>query len=335
MMGGRSIRIGTAVQWMWRVALVTCVLGAGLWFRLSPTIVNPERHARRWADAQARERYGEWFTRNLEAATGQPRAALDEVEVYKEFEAYLAKHRDAYRAEVDALAQNHVQHRYGASRLRLLGPDSYYYFWLTERLAAGENPFEETRHHEYLNRGTLAPGGAWYPREYFPYLGVIAQRTASALGMGWTLRDAAAWIPVLVGLLAVLPVMMILARVWKVSAGAWLVAGLVALLSPSFLSRSTLGQYDTDALNVLMFALALWAVSCAMHLRGGGLRGRLPAAFAAVVIGLSSFLWRGWMLPYSLIVVALIIPSVAALYEHRIGGHRPPLPRSDRGSGAL
>ncbi len=312
------MRPSGVIRWVWYLTLFVLLLSIGLWFRLSPSLIHSSRHAKRWANAQTRERYAEWFTKNVEAATSRPRAALDEVQLYKEFEAYLLQHGDTYEAEVEARAREYTQHWYAPSRLPLLGPDSYYYFWLTEQLAMGESPFETMQHHEFLNHGTLAPRGAWYPREYFPYLGIAVQRMASALGKGWSPVTASAWVPVLLGLLVAVPVVFMLTQIWTVSPGAWFGAGLVALLSPAFLSRSTLGQYDTDALNVLMFALALWLASlAAQSSRKVGRRACL-ALLSACTIAVSSLFWRGWMLPYILIAVALFVAHVGTVLHRRL-----------------
>jgi len=137
----------------------------------------------------------------------------------------------------------------------------------------------------------LAPVGLSMPHARSLHIAAIAalHRAATAVDPDFPLPASAFLVPVLVGVLGVLPAFAIGRRLGGVIGG--FIAALVASLQPTFLARS-IGS-DNDVWNVVLPLYAAWALVAAAQAR----RRRdqcLAALLAAAVIGVHAVSWSGW-----------------------------------------
>jgi Ca2+/Na+ antiporter len=117
----------------------------------------------------------------------------------------------------------------------------------------------------------------------------------------YPLFAASFWVPVLVGVLGVIPAFFVGRRLAGNIGG--LFAAVMISLHPVFLTRS-IGS-DNDVWNVVLPAFCLWAVIEALNARGVHLIGW--AMIAGAVTGLHTVTWSGWKFFYLVFLCGLLL----------------------------
>jgi dolichyl-diphosphooligosaccharide--protein glycosyltransferase len=159
---------------------------------------------------------------------------------------------------------------------------------------------------------TLAPVGMATPYGHSPHVAAIiaVQRVAGWFDPHWPLPASAYLVPVLLGVLGVVPAFCI-ANALAGPLGGF-AAAVVSALHPNLLQRS-LGS-DNDIWNVVLPLYMVWAVLA-------GLRARRPFGQAVggllggVVVSLHAAVWRGWEFGFVVVAAGL----VAGLAFHALG----------------
>jgi hypothetical protein len=121
------------------------------------------------------------------------------------------------------------------------------------------------------------------------------------LNPAYPLSASAFWVPVVVGVLGVLPAFCLGRRLGGYCGG--LAAAVLISLHPTVLLRS-IGS-DNDVWNVVLPLYMLWAAMAAL---GATARPRRVAygVLAAACVGLHAAIWRGWPFPYLVLLSGLL-----------------------------
>lgn len=191
----------------------------------------------------------------------------------------------------------------GREHVYLAGYDSY--FWLRaarNRLHTG-TLCDAITDGQCRDTHTLAPVGGRMEYRHSPHVLAIAavHRVATFFNPGQPLPSSAYLVPVLVGMLAVLPAFAIGRRLAGDVGG--LSAALLIGLNPTFLLRS--GTSDNDVWNVFVPLCLFWAVlgSVAAHKSWQ----RAAYALAAVLfVALHALTWRGWIFSAAVAFIGLL-----------------------------
>jgi len=149
---------------------------------------------------------------------------------------------------------------------------------------------------------TLAPLGLPMPHPHSLHTAAIAavQRVATSIDPTFPLPASAYLVPVLVGVLGVLPAFAVGRRLAGPAAG--FIAALTVSLQPLFLTRS-IGS-DNDVWNVVLPLYLIWAVLGAVWARRTAIQIGL-AALASLVTGLHAMTWHGWTFGCTVILTGL------------------------------
>jgi asparagine N-glycosylation enzyme membrane subunit Stt3 len=163
-------------------------------------------------------------------------------------------------------------------------------------------------------RDTFATAPVGQPMIYARSLHIAAivglHRVITAIAPEYPLAATAYWIPVLVGVLGVVPAFAIGSRLAGPVGG--LVAAVVIGTDPLFLSRS-IGS-DNDVWNVVVPLFAAWAAIEALAAVRPARQAAL-AAVAALMVGVHAAVWRGWLFTYAVLLVGIAAASVLAVLE--------------------
>jgi dolichyl-diphosphooligosaccharide--protein glycosyltransferase len=141
--------------------------------------------------------------------------------------------------------------------------------------------------------------------------------------IGWfrpahPLPASAFLVPVVVGVLGVLPAFFIARTLAGPTAGVF--AGVLASVHPFVLAR-TIGS-DNDVWNVVLPLYLLWTAMRALA-AATALRGALWAGLAGIAAGLQAWAWRGWL--FFFVVLMAGLAGAALAHAVRFGlGHRTP-----------
>lgn len=153
---------------------------------------------------------------------------------------------------------------------------------------------------------TMAPLGLAVPFAHSLHVAAIAavQRVASWLDPDFPLAASAYLVPVLAGLLGVLPAFAIGRRLGGVLGGFF--AAVVSGVHPLLLLRS-LGS-DNDVWNVVLPLYMAWALVAAMQ--AGRWRTRVGGALlAGAVAGVHAATWTGWSFAFTVLLVGLALAT--------------------------
>ncbi|MEO8602533.1 MAG: STT3 domain-containing protein [bacterium] len=231
-------------------------------------------------------------------------------------DAWIAAHADDYGRDVAAETtrlREALQYRDAAGRPRTLLGDYDSYTWLR----AARTGLETGESCDALVDGacrdtfTLAPLGVTTPYGHSPHVAAIiaVQRVATWFDAQWPLPASAYLVPVLLGMLGVVPAFCIANGLAGPVGGV--AAGIISALHPLLLQRS-LGS-DNDIWNVVLPLYMVWAVLAGLgattrvrQALGGGVGGTVLALHAAV--------WRGWEFGFAVVVAGL----AAALAFHAL-----------------
>jgi dolichyl-phosphooligosaccharide-protein glycotransferase len=167
-------------------------------------------------------------------------------------------------------------------------------------------------------RDTHAPAPVGRRMRYGRTLHVLAiaavHRLATAIDPGWPLPSSAYLVPVIVGVLGVLPAFAIGARLAG-SVGGF-TAAVVIGTDPLFLFRSAGG--DNDVWNVVLPLCAVWGVLAALaaDTRRRRVAGTLAAATAT---GLHAATWSGWVFGAAVVLGGLALVVVLRVLRAALG----------------
>jgi hypothetical protein len=276
-------------------ALLLLAAAIVLWARLTPLSLPalPE-----YADATVRSR--------IEATLAGGRSGGVEQWIAThpaEFAAAVAAERERLRAA--------LQYEDAGGRARVLLGDYDSYTWLR----AARNLLRTGSECDAVVDGvcrdtfTLAPVGAPMIYRGSPHTAAIVgvQRLATWLDPQFPLPASAYLVPVLVGVLGVIPAFAIGRRLAGPVGG--FVAAVVSGLDPLYLQRS-LGS-DNDVWNVVLPLCMVWAVVAALQAQRW--RTRIAAAaLGGAVAGLHAATWRGWTFTFAVVLAGLA--GTAALH---------------------
>jgi hypothetical protein len=127
------------------------------------------------------------------------------------------------------------------------------------------------------------------------------------------LPASASVVPVIAGVLGVLPAFFIARGLAGTTAGA--VAAVLTALHPLVLAR-TIGS-DNDVWNVVLPLYMVWAAMGALA-AATSLRGALWAGLAGVAVSLQAWAWRGWLFSYMVLMVGLAGVALAQAAQYGI-----------------
>ncbi len=200
----------------------------------------------------------------------------------------------------------------------MIGADSYYYMDLARDLL--ENRYEPIDSHRCF------PGGA--PRPLIPPLLSVLLAGLKSVAF-FPLEWLAALLPCVLGLLLVLPVY----GLGRLTGGstAGLIAATVALMFPVYAARTVFGRFDTDCLNVVLAAVAVYVA-----LRLGEQKTYLKRIFwlAGALLIYFLFLWW-WQRPVEVSLIVLFPLGVVIAADFRSNPGRALIPAAVVGLLAL
>ena len=268
-----------------------------LWVRLLPLSlpIVPER-----ATTLVRARIGARLAaeRSGASSAGERQAAVDR---------WIAAHPDEFARDVAAERTRltaALQYEDAAGRRRpFLGDyDSYTWLRAARNYLRSGTVCDAVIDGQCRDTFTLAPVGTAlrYGRSLHTAAIVAVHRAATWLDPSYPLPASAYLVPVIVGVLGVLPAFAIGRRVAGPVGG--FVAAVVSALHPIFLQRSMGG--DDDVWNVVLPLYMVWAVIA-------GVQARRPlaqlacGALGGAVAGLHAATWRGWTFGYAVVLAGL------------------------------
>lgn len=223
-------------------------------------------------------------------------------------DAWIAAHGEEHTRRIAELEESFKdEHRFrgedGRDHAYLADLDSY--FWL--RLARNY-----LRHGSVCDRvldgvcrDDMAPAPVGREQIYARSLhtGAIVglHRLITAFAPGFPLSSTSYYVPVLIGMLGVIPAFLL---GWRFGGDVGAVVAAVACgANPAFLTRS-IGS-DNDVWNVVLPLCALWA--CVGSLAAKDLRARLAYALAAgVFVGLHAAVWSGWLFTHAIALAGFV-----------------------------
>ncbi len=292
MPGGAAVSSGGAAgpgrERLVRWALMACVLALTLWLRtlpLSLPITND------WAERVVRDAIR---SRLMQESPAQLDARLTQS---------IERNRAQFEAERSAVAarlQSELRYEAAGSSYVYLGDlDSYAWLRTARNYLRTGTTCDAVVGGECRDTYVNAPVGARmvYGRSLHIAAIVALHRLLTLFKPGYPLPASSFWVPVIIGVLGVLPSFWIGRRLAGDLGG--LLAAVLIAVHPAFLSRS-IGS-DNDVWNVVLPLFMLWAVTAAVDARNQ----RRAAALAVVggcVAGLHAVTWRGW--PFSYAAVA-------------------------------
>ncbi len=302
--GAERARVGpgNCDRWL-RRALALAAAAAVFWFRVLPLEL---REVDRRAEAAARRELAASFAHEL-----SPRLppAERQRELARRAAEWIAGHRQEFQQRVAALAEEwKASLRYpggdGREHVYLGDLDSYAWLRAARNLLEKGTVCDEIVDGACRDAYTHAPAGARmkYGRSLHTLAIAAVHRVATRLVPDYPLPASAYWVPVFVGVAGVWPAFALGCQAGGTAGG--LVAALLVSLHPALLARS-IGS-DNDVWNVVLPLFELWAVAGALRARTTALAlgwALLAAGFA----GLHAATWRGWVLPYAVILAGLAL----------------------------
>ncbi len=169
--------------------------------------------------------------------------------------------------------------------------DSYYNYRLTKN---------------YLDHGysgdTIINGQQWDLHSYYPpgvpmdYPPLIVYLTAFVYGIinlftSIPLLTVCFWLPAFIGPLCGIPAYFLISRITNDYGGAF--AGILAVITPFYFTRSVPGWFDTDIFNILFPLFIVWFLFEAVQNKNKKL-SMIYASLSAFSMFLFSIAWNGW-----------------------------------------
>lgn len=215
----------------------------------------------------------------------------------------------------DGIATQLLAKRYeNSSRLYLKGADSYYFLDRTRQLLRYNEPgSEHPRASWYLNKKRVFPEGAPEKMQGHPYVGKFWFQLGQAVGLTLDLMTALTYLPLVFFVFSAIVFHFLLIYISKSRIAAF-AGSLCFSLAPIFISRSSLGWYDTDIYHVLFFLIELFLVE--HFLADSKYRRWRSLLILATVAVVHSFFWQGWVIPLGGAVTGLLFAGVLRRREN-------------------
>jgi asparagine N-glycosylation enzyme membrane subunit Stt3 len=163
-------------------------------------------------------------------------------------------------------------------------------------------------------RDTLGSAPVGQPMRYARSLHIAAiaglHRAVTVIAPEYPLAATAYWVPVVVGVLGVVPAFAIGSRLAGPIGGF---AGALAIGTNWLFLRRSIGS-DNDVWNVVLPLFAAWAAIAAVRAARPAHRAALTAV-AALVVGLHAATWAGWLLTFAVLLVGLVADAMLAVLE--------------------
>ncbi|MFA5088679.1 MAG: STT3 domain-containing protein, partial [Candidatus Omnitrophota bacterium] len=222
------------------------------------------------------------------------------------FDDILRKERDNLQKTIEKTARAiDKQQGYPQPHPYLLASDSYYYYGLTENIVETGKMSDTIKGSKYLNKLMLAPQGHWEPLTLHPYVGYYLYRILSLFQPDISLAYAVSLTPLVITLLALIPLLAICAMS-QAGPLSSLVSAVLFLLSPIFLKRTSFGWYDNDPYNIffplLILAVLFYSLRQLSHRRNTV----ILAVICSALMTLYSLFWQGWVFFLSVIFISWI-----------------------------
>lgn len=297
---------GSAFSWFSRwdaqrlgmAALLLIALLLTLWIRMQPIGLSVTDD---WAESNIRQNLNNQFASQIQQQFPTLPAENRDALIAQKVEEYITQNPAEFAAikkQFSAQLKDGFQYEDGDGDKHTYLGDLDSYFWLRYTrnwLNTGTTCDAVTPQGECRDTFVLAPVGV--PSSFNPSLHVFA--------IGWlhlfiTLFDphfpltaTSMYVPVLLGLLAVIPAFFI-GRKIAGNVGGFVAAVLIAV-NPMHLSRS-MGS-DNDTWNIMMPLFAAWMLMEALDAKDWK-RATGYAAASAAFVGLHAAAWAGWWLTY-------------------------------------
>ncbi len=220
----------------------------------------------------------------------------------------------------------------GHAHVHLGDYDSYYWLRAARTALRSGSVCDRRVGNECRDDHVHAPFGGVgkYERSLHVASIVWVQRVMTALRPGYPLPASAFLVPVIVGVLGILPAFAIGARLAGPVAG--LIAALLIAVNPLFLVRS-IGS-DDDVWNVVLPLYLMWAAMRAAEARQPWQQA-IFALCGLAAIRLHAQTWNGWIFTYAVVIgglfVHLIITMLHAVIDHRSAWKTPAARRAALG----
>ena len=186
--------------------------------------------------------------------------------------------------------------------------DSYLWLRYARNYLRTGTPCDAVIDGECRDTYTNAPvgGRTIYARSLHPAAMAGLHRVITLFRPMHPLPASAFLLPVIVGVLGVVPAFFIARRLAGTTAGAF--AGVLTAVHPIVLTR-TIGS-DNDVWNVVLPLYMAWAAMVALD-STTSLRASLWAGLAGVALGLQAWAWRGWLFFYMVLMAGLMGAALA------------------------
>jgi hypothetical protein len=285
-----------------RWILLAASMGLVLWIRLLPLSLPV---AERWAEDSVWQSVRQRVAQNV-GSTYPPAKAQSEIELKArqwverhpaEFERDLAVTSRELKAKMQFEGEDGRQHVY-------LGDfDSYLWLRNARTYLDKGTTCDAVVNGECRNTYNYAPVGSRviYDRQLHTAAIVVLHRVATFLDPRFPLSASAFLVPVVVGVLGVIPAFFMGGRLAGNLGG--LFAALLISLQSTFLLRS-IGS-DNDIWNVVLPLFMTWAAMAGMATRKNRYRVAW-GALAGLVAGMHAATWRGWFFCYAVIFFSLL-----------------------------
>ena len=195
------------------------------------------------------------------------------------------------------------------SKFYLLGSDSYYYLYLTERIVKeGLCPFP-IKGGKYFDKLTMAPLGHWRTIEAHPYVGFLIHKFFSLFNKDIPLATSTSMVPLLIYGLSLI-IFLRLCLLLKISEVSTFISSIFFSLSPIFIQRSSWGWYDTDPYNILFPLGSLFLLFKVLTSQSSLLKCRgsfLAICGLSVLNSLYALFWQGWIYLPLFVILSFIL----------------------------
>ncbi|MFC1593837.1 STT3 domain-containing protein [Candidatus Omnitrophota bacterium] len=292
------------------VIITLAVIVFGLYFRLYPATINQARQIRHISRLTAYIALKKSLANKIDQHFPHLNADEKSKLLNKKFSEFISKDTQ----KLDLLISNFIKQSSQELHTHyLLGSDSYYYYYLTKKLAH-EGTFSQTvSHGKHFDSLMMAPLGYWRNFELPPLLGLWLYQFLHTCNKNISLMNAAAIIPLITFMLAV-AVFIAICSLLKINRFAIFISSIFFCLSPIFIQRSSLGWYDSDPYNILFQLSSLFIL---FRVFNSEFKLRWVVVLS-VLSSLYSLFWQGWVVLPTFICLTflfLLVYKVASKKE--------------------
>lgn len=290
--------------WQW-TAILFLVISSGVFFRLYPLTVTPERRRAALAQNALYQTLQQKIERQIEAAGPHLTETRKKQLAQKRLQAILREESQQFKQTAKQIAKDIP------FDFHLLGADPFYFYYLTQNIKSSGNISEKIKDGMYYDPLMMAPGGHWRKLEAHPYVGFAFYKIISFFNPGIPLWGALAWTSVIL-FVPVILLFLYLAAFLKIDKISITAGSLFFSLSPIFLQRSLIGWYDTDIYNVFFPLLAIclllkYAAENTKRKKYFYLSG------LALTTGLYAIFWQGWILLFAFLTFYFLLTLIKNL----------------------